>query len=65
MNVHTFEGEQGQGMVEYGLIVGLISIVVIAVFIGLGPQVLNIFESWASDDNLNEAEYMTSEAMYN
>jgi len=37
--------EEGQGMVEYGLIVGLISIAAIAVFSGIGTKLLNIFTS--------------------
>lgn len=60
----TVKREKGQGMVEYGLIVGLISILVIAVFIGLGPRMLGIFDNWASAENLDEAQYMTSEAVY-
>jgi|GEM_PF-705510 len=39
-----FAVEEGQGMVEYGLIVGLIAIIVIAVFVALGPQIMELFE---------------------
>jgi pilus assembly protein Flp/PilA len=35
--------EQGQGMVEYALILVLIAVVVIAVLIILGNQVANVF----------------------
>ena len=35
--------EEGQGMVEYGLIIALVAIVVIAALIVLGPKVANIF----------------------
>jgi pilus assembly protein Flp/PilA len=35
--------EQGQGMVEYALILVLIAVVVIAVLIVLGNQVQNVF----------------------
>jgi pilus assembly protein Flp/PilA len=35
--------EEGQGMVEYALILVLVAIVVIAVLLLLGPQIGNIF----------------------
>lgn len=35
--------EQGQGLVEYGLIIFLVAIVVIAILILLGPQIGNVF----------------------
>lgn len=35
--------EEGQGMVEYGLIIGLIAVVVIAALAILGPTVANMF----------------------
>ena len=37
--------EEGQGLVEYALILVLIAIVVIAVLITLGPAVASIFSS--------------------
>lgn len=39
-----FRDEEGQGMVEYGLLVGLISIVAIIALIALGPRIRNMFE---------------------
>ena len=36
--------EEGQGMVEYGLLLGLIAIAVIAVLIILGPRIANMFQ---------------------
>lgn len=36
-------GQQGQGMVEYALILVLIAVVVIAVLVILGNQVQNVF----------------------
>lgn len=43
----SFErGSEGQGVVEYGLIIGLIAIIVIAVFVALGPQIKEI---WSPD----------------
>ncbi len=35
--------EEGQGMVEYGLLLGLIAIAVIAVLVILGPRIANMF----------------------
>lgn len=46
--------ESGQGMVEYGLIIGLIAIVVIAALLLLGPQIGNIFNR-ANDELANVA----------
>ena len=37
--------ESGQGMVEYGLIIALIAIVVIAALNVLGPKIANIFNN--------------------
>ncbi len=35
--------EKGQGMVEYGLIIALIAVVVIAALLILGPQINDLF----------------------
>lgn len=40
--------EEGQGLVEYALILVLIAIVVIAVLLLLGPQVASIFSQITS-----------------
>lgn len=48
--------ESGQGMVEYGLIVGLITTIVITVFVALGPQINLMFGEAVSDQSINEAE---------
>lgn len=40
-----FNREEGQGMVEYGLILALVAVVVIAVLTVLGPAVGNVFSS--------------------
>ncbi len=37
--------EQGQGMVEYALILVLIAVVVIAVLLVLGNQIKNVFNN--------------------
>lgn len=36
--------EKGQGMVEYALIIGLVSIAVIAVLVLLGPEIRDLFQ---------------------
>ncbi len=40
-----FKDENGQGMVEYGLIIALVAIVVIAALALLGPKIKGIFTS--------------------
>ena len=40
---NMFRNEKGQGMVEYGLIIGLIAIVVVATLVILGPQISKVF----------------------
>jgi pilus assembly protein Flp/PilA len=35
--------EQGQGLVEYALILVLVALVVLAVLLILGPQIANVF----------------------
>lgn len=45
-----FREEEGQTMVEYGLLIGLISIAVIAVLVVLGPRIAAFFQS--VDDTL-------------
>ena len=37
--------ESGQTMVEYGLLIALISIAVIAVLVALGPRIASFFQS--------------------
>lgn len=37
--------ERGQGLVEYALILVLVSIVVIAIFLILGPTIGNVFST--------------------
>jgi pilus assembly protein Flp/PilA len=44
----TMKDEQGQGMVEYGLIIGLIAVVVIAALVILGPKIATLFQGVAS-----------------
>jgi len=39
-----FKQEEGQGMVEYALLIGLIAIVVIVVLVNLGPAIAAQFQ---------------------
>ena len=39
------EGEEGQGLVEYALILFLVAVVVIGILILLGPRIGSIFSS--------------------
>ncbi len=38
------KNEDGQGMVEYGLIIGLIAVVVIVALVALGPKIRDMFD---------------------
>ena len=40
-----FQNESGQGMVEYGLIIALIAVVVLAILPSVGKRVKNVFSS--------------------
>ena len=48
-----FKNEDGQGMVEYGLIIALIALVVIVALVALGPKVREIFDK--TNDALDDA----------
>jgi pilus assembly protein Flp/PilA len=37
--------EDGQGMVEYGLIIGLIAVIVVAALVLLGPKIADLFNN--------------------
>jgi pilus assembly protein Flp/PilA len=37
--------DEGQGMIEYGLLVALISIAAIVVIVLIGPQIGNLFQT--------------------
>ncbi len=44
----VLKDESGQGMVEYGLLLGLIAVAAVAVLVILGPKISNMFQK-ASD----------------
>jgi pilus assembly protein Flp/PilA len=37
------QDEQGQGLVEYAIILALVAVVVVVILVVLGPQVANLF----------------------
>ena len=41
----VLKDESGQGMVEYGLILGLIAVAAIAALVLLGPKISGIFDA--------------------
>lgn len=41
--------EEGQAMVEYGLIIALIAVVVVAALLILGPKIAELFEGVAGE----------------
>lgn len=51
--------ESGQGMVEYGLILGLIAVAAIGALIVIGPKVSGIFNS--AKGELNKVDIPASE----
>lgn len=44
--------EKGQGMVEYGMISGLLVVVVVSSFVALGPALNDMFEQSANSDSI-------------
>lgn len=57
-------GETGQGMVEYGLIVGLVAILVIAVFVVLGPTLRDMLQEPVAGDEQADRAAAVSSAVY-
>lgn len=50
------KNEKGQGMVEYGLIIGLIAVIVVAIFIALGPQIKKLFQGAVASGHIEKME---------
>lgn len=40
---HIRDDEEGQGLVEYGMVIFLVAIVIVAILVFLGPQIGSIF----------------------
>ena len=43
--IPSIKGQRGQGMVEYALILVLVSIVVIVILLTMGQQIYNVFSN--------------------
>lgn len=56
--------ESGQGMVEYGLIVGFMSVMALAALMLLGPELETMFASGADDDMLENGQAGVSSMLY-
>ena len=56
--------DSGQGMVEYGLIIGLIAVIVVAVFLLLGGQIKSFFTGTVDTETLGKGQSSLSEEMY-
>jgi len=56
--------ESGQGMVEYGLIIGLIAIIVIAVFVALGGPLKNMFSNAVATETMGQNQAALSAGIY-
>jgi pilus assembly protein Flp/PilA len=55
--VHSYlRFSKGQGLVEYGLIIGLIAIIVVAIFLALGPQIKELFTGAVSSGHLEKMQ---------
>lgn len=55
MLMNWLRDEEGQAMVEYGLIIALIAIVVIAALLILGPRIANLFNGAADELDVTTA----------
>ena len=57
MNVlkRLWKEEEGQGMTEYGLIIGIVSVLLITVLVAFRGKLVEIFESITNNPQLNEA----------
>lgn len=55
------KNENGQGMVEYGLIIGLVAVIVVAIFIALGPQIKKMFGGTTPSEKIESAVESPSE----
>jgi len=57
-------GIRGQGMVEYGMMVGILAMLVIASFIALGPQVTDQFQQTINEQTMADGRVSISANIY-
>ncbi len=55
--------EKGQSLPEYALVVALMSVIVIAVFILLGPQIYDAVHNAVDEETAGEAERQLEESL--
>lgn len=58
------DGDEGQGMVEYGLIVSLMAVLVISIMVTLGPTIRDMFTNTVDDEAVGEREATLSSTIY-
>lgn len=56
INFQKFTSENGQSLAEYALVVGLMSVIVIALFMSLGPQIYDALHDAIDEDTQQKAE---------
>lgn len=56
--------EHGQSTIEYTLIVSLVVILVISVFVALGPQITAQYQQTINDEAVAESQSSISSAIY-
>lgn len=56
--------QSGQGLIEYGLMLGLMSILVIALGLYIFPEVRGIYREALTPDTLGESQAALSSSLY-
>lgn len=56
--------ERGQSMIEYGLVLAFISILVLAIFVTMGPSLRDMVTAQATEDEADKREATVSTAIY-
>lgn len=64
MRTQHRRNQSGQGMTEYGLIIGLIATVVLAGFLGLSPSIKNIYYDALHPEPMGQGQASLSAAIY-
>ena len=60
----TLKKYDGQGMVEYALIIGLVAVITVAMMVLVGPKVKNMTEKAVSPEELGKGEAGISSSVY-
>ena len=59
------EANDGEGIAEYGLITGLAAMLIISVFVAIGPEIRNMFTNNADERQIEKGQSSISAAIYN